>query len=149
MTKIIEIPALLEKGDKVAVIAPSGRVNSVKTREAISIIESWGLQVIEGENLFKRDGIFAGTDKERLADLQSALDNQDIRAIFCARGGYGLSRIIDDLDYGRFSASPKWIVGYSDITVLHTEIIRRTGVPVLHAEMPLNYSSPELSLESL
>jgi len=149
MVNIENMPALLNKGDKVIFIAPSGRVNTDKTKKAISLIESWGLDAAEGKYLYKRDGIFAGDDSERLADLQAALDDKDLRAIFCARGGYGLSRIIDQIDFDGFKRFPKWVIGYSDITVLHTEILRKTGIPVIHAEMPLNYADSNISAETL
>ncbi len=143
------MPSLLKEGDRVMLVAPSGRVNSVKTKKAISLIESWGLEVSEGKHLYSKDGIFAGSDMERLADLQEALDSADIRAIFCARGGYGLSRIIDRVDFTGFRSNPKWLIGFSDITLLHTEIIRKTGIPVIHGEMPLNYSNEIAGAEPL
>jgi muramoyltetrapeptide carboxypeptidase len=149
MGNIVKQPELLKEGDSVIVVAPSGRVNIDLTKEAISLIESWGLNVETGEHLYKRDGIFAGSDEERSQDLQKALDRPDIRAIFCARGGYGLSRIIDRLDFSGFEKAPKWLVGFSDVTVLHTEIIRSTSIPVIHGEMPLNYSDRLRFPESL
>ena len=149
MGKVNEIPSLLNQGDNIRVVAPSGRVNVRKTERAISILKSWGLNVSKGHSLYSSEGIFAGSDNERLHDIQDALDNPDIAAIFCARGGYGLSRIIDRIDFEEFKKSPKWVVGYSDITLLHLEINRRTGIPVIHGEMLLNYSDPALSSESL
>ena len=143
------MPSLLKEGDRVVLIAPSGRVSSVKTKKAISLIESWGLEVNEGKHLYSTDGIFAGKDTERLADLQEALDSPDIKAIFCARGGYGLSRIIDRVDFTGFKQNPKWLIGFSDITLLHTEIIRKTGIPVIHGEMPLNYTNSNAGTEPL
>lgn len=149
MGKSKNLPSLLKKGDKILLIAPSGRVNIDKTKKAISVIESWGLNVITGKHLYRRDGIFAGNDDERLSDLQDAMDNPEAGAIFCARGGYGLSRIIDRLDYRGFSTNPKWLVGFSDVTVLHTLILKTTGIPVIHAEMPLNYNDRSTTPESL
>lgn len=149
MEKVENMPSLLKKGDKVIVVAPSGRVNTDKTKRAISVIKSWELDVTEGKHLYKKDGIFAGNDSERLADLQGALDNPGIKAIFCARGGYGLSRIIDKLDFEGFKRSPKWVVGFSDVTILHIEILRKTDISVIHGEMPLNYADSQTSAETL
>jgi muramoyltetrapeptide carboxypeptidase len=149
MVKVKNMPSLLNEEDKVMIIAPSGRVNYGKTKKAISLIESWGLEVTEGKHLYNKDGIFAGSDEERLSDLQSALDNPEIKAVFCARGGHGLSRIVDRLDLTAFRRYPKWIIGFSDITLLHTEIIRRTGIPVIHGEMPLNYADKDITGDTL
>lgn len=149
MVRVENMPSLLKKGDRVVLVAPSGRVNYAKTKKAISLIESWGLDVAEGKHLYSKEGIFAGKDMDRLTDLQEALDSPDIRAIFCARGGYGLSRIIDRVDFTGFRRNPKWLIGFSDITLLHTEIIRKTGIPVIHGEMPLNYTKKTAGTEAL
>jgi muramoyltetrapeptide carboxypeptidase len=133
-------PPLLQRGDNVAVIAPAGLVDRNKTERAIALIESWGLRVSRGEHLYERHGIFAGTDGQRLADLQRALDDSSVKAVICARGGYGMSRIIADVDFSAFRKEPKWVLGYSDITVLHLFINYKTGVSTLHGEMPLNYN---------
>lgn len=140
VAKEIIKPPLLQRGDGVAVIAPAGLVDRKKTERAIAMIESWGLRVIRGEHLYERHGIFAGSDGQRLADLQGALDDSSIRAVICARGGYGMSRIIADVDFTAFSNEPKWVLGYSDITVLHLFINYKAGISTLHGEMPLNYS---------
>ncbi|MGB5264168.1 MAG: LD-carboxypeptidase, partial [Lutimonas sp.] len=102
----------------------------------IELANHWGLVVFLGNHLFSQDNTFAGTDSERLEDLQKALDNPSIKAIWCARGGYGAVRIIDQLDFTKFMQSPKWIVGYSDITVLHNKL-NNLGVESIHAQMPL------------
>lgn len=136
----ILIPPLLKKGDLVFLVAPSGYVNKDSTKSAIAMLEAWGLKVKEGESLYKRRGIFAGSDKERLADLQEAINNADVKAIICARGGYGLSRIIDKLDLTLLKESPKWVVGFSDITVLHYYIMSFAGIPVIHSAMLLNFT---------
>lgn len=136
-------PPALKKGDRVAVVAPAGFVESGVVEPAINTLESWGLVVNRGHALYERHGIFAGTDAQRLADLQKALDDPGIRAIICARGGYGMSRIIRDIHFRAFRKNPKWIVGYSDITVLHLFINCKLGISTLHAEMPLNYHKNE------
>lgn len=137
------IPPALKKGDKVAVISPSGVVSEEAVLAAVKVIESWGLRVTLGKSVFASDSIFAGTDDERLFDLQDALDDSSVKAIICARGGYGLSRIISRVDFSKFEASPKWIVGFSDITVLHLWVTSLYGVATIHGEMPLNYTNPE------
>ena len=136
--KMIKPPAL-KKGDRVAVVAPAGLVERDVIEPAISTLESWGLVVSRGDALYERHGIFAGTDAQRMADLQKALDDQGIKAIICARGGYGVSRIIRDINFRAFRKNPKWIVGYSDISVLHLFINCKLRISTLHGEMPLNY----------
>ncbi len=136
-------PPALRKGDRVAMVAPAGLVDRNVIEPAINILESWGLIVTRGDALYEKHGIFAGTDAKRHADLQKAMDDPEIKAIICARGGYGTSRIIRDIDFGDFRKKPKWIVGYSDITVLHLFVNCKLGISTLHAEMPLNYHKNE------
>ncbi|MBS0011993.1 MAG: LD-carboxypeptidase [Bacteroidales bacterium] len=138
MKRIIKAPSL-KTGDMVALVAPAGIVERDIIEDAVKVLESWGLSVSPGKHLYERHGIFAGTDAQRLADLQVALDDPRLRAVICARGGYGVSRLIDGIDFRSFRRKPKWIVGYSDITVLHLFINSRLGISTLHAEMPLNY----------
>jgi len=136
-------PPTLKKGDRVAVVAPAGLVDRNVIEPAINTLESWGLVVTRGDALYERHGVFAGTDDKRLNDMQRALDDEDIKAIICARGGYGTSKIIRDIDFRAFRRKPKWIVGYSDITVLHLFVNCKMGISTLHAEMPLNYHKSE------
>ncbi|RYE33731.1 MAG: LD-carboxypeptidase [Sphingobacteriaceae bacterium] len=98
-------------------------------------MQSWGFKIEVGKTVGKRSFTFGGTDAERLNDLQYMLDNQNIKAIMCARGGYGLVRIIDDLNFKIFKANPKWIIGFSDITVLHNHLNRNFHIATLHAKM--------------
>ena len=130
-----KIPQYLKPGDKVAVIAPAGKADPVKQQAAREIINSWGLDVVEGKNLFKTHGYFAGTDGQRLEDLQKVMDDPSVRAVFCYRGGYGLSRIIDRLELNRFLKNPKWVIGFSDITALHLRLALHNVVSV-HGIMP-------------
>ncbi|MEC8273968.1 MAG: LD-carboxypeptidase, partial [Bacteroidota bacterium] len=109
-------------------------------QEAIECIESWRLKVVLAENLFNNYHQFSGKDDERTKDLQSMLDNQDIKAILCVRGGYGTVRIIDNIDFSHFQKNPKWLAGYSDITVLHSQI-HKLNVASLHSTMPISFSS--------
>ncbi len=128
----------LHAGDRVALAAPARAVSADEMAPAIRMLESWRLQVVVPEGLYEREGQLAGSDAHRARLMQGLLDNPDIRAIFCCRGGYGTVRIIDRLDFTHFAEQPKWIVGYSDITVLHSHIHRVLGLPTLHATMPIN-----------
>lgn len=148
MEKLIKPPALKE-GDRVAVVAPAGLVDREVIEAAIEKLESWGLEVERGDALYDRYGVFAGADVKRLADLQKALDDKDIKAVICARGGYGMSRIIRDVDFRAFRKKPKWVTGFSDISVLHLFINCKLGISTLHAEMPLNYHKNEVASATL
>lgn len=144
-------PPYLKPGDKVAIVAPARKVTPLEMDAAISTLTSWGLQVITGSHLFGAFNQFSGTDQERAEDFQSMLDKQEIKAIFCARGGYGTVRIIDKLNFTQFEQHPKWIVGYSDITVLHSHIQANLGIETMHAIMPINFADADNTeaLESL
>ena len=133
----------LKKGDRVALAAPARAVSPDEMAPAIAMLESWGLHVVVPKDLYKREGQLAGSDKHRAALLQGLLDDSEIRAIFCCRGGYGTVRIIDRLDFSRFAEHPKWIVGYSDVTVLHSHIHSILDIPTLHATMPINMHDEE------
>ncbi|WP_457616484.1 S66 peptidase family protein [Lutibacter sp.] len=132
-------PPYLKKGDTIAIVAPAGRLKNgqKEVEEAIKLVESWGLHVVLGAHVFEKNYHFAGTDDERASDFQAALDNPNIKAIWCARGGYGTVRIIDKLDYTTFKKHPKWIIGYSDVTALHNEI-HNLGIESMHALMPIS-----------
>lgn len=140
-------PPFLQAGDTVAIVATARKVSKAEMRPAISILESWGLKVQPGKNLYKDDRQFAGADEERAGDLQRALNNKNIRAVFFARGGYGSVRIIDAIDWKKFTKDPKWLIGFSDITVIHSHVQRHTGIETLHAPMCLNL--PKLSAQCL
>ena len=142
----------LRAGDRVALAAPARAVSPEEMAPAIATLEAWGLQVVVPDGLYERDGQLAGNDSHRTALMQSLLDDPNIAAILCVRGGYGTVRIIDQLDFTRFAQHPKWIVGYSDITVLHSHIHATLGLPTLHATMPINFptdGSPCAATESL
>ena len=134
-------PEFLKPGDKVAIVATARKIPPAEVEPAIKAMESWGLEVVTGDSLYEADRQFAGTDSQRAADLQAMLDNPEIKAIICARGGYGTVRIIDELDFSAFIKHPKWIVGYSDVTVLHNHISTIYGIETLHATMPVNFPS--------
>jgi len=146
--KTLKMPAYLKEGDTIAIVSPSGVVDRDVILKAVAILKASGFNVILGENVFRQNGCFAGSDQERLSDLQHATDNPDVSAIFCSRGGYGISRIIDRVDFSALKKNPKWYVGFSDITVLHLWLNKLCGLVSLHAEMPLNYSNPRKTPES-
>ncbi|WP_075343542.1 S66 peptidase family protein [Tenacibaculum agarivorans] len=129
-------PPYLTKGDKVAIVAPAGILKNREevVQSAIDLLENWGLTIVLGEAVFNQGNHFAGTDEERMVDFQKALDDPSIKMIWCARGGYGSVRIIDRLDFTIFKQHPKWIVGYSDITVFHNHV-HNLGVETLHGIM--------------
>ena len=132
-------PPTLQKGDMVMIVAPAGIVrDSVGVKNGIDLLKKWGLKVKLGKNLFNQHFRFAGTDEERLADFQEALDDDNVKAIWCARGGYGAIRILDDLDFTKFKQNPKWIIGFSDITAFHNEV-HIMGIETMHGIMPLTY----------
>ena len=129
-------PQYLKAGDTVAIVAPSGILLNKQSEvlQAENLLKSWGLNVVIGKHVFKQNGHFAGTDAERCEDFQTALDDPKIKAIWCARGGYGTVRILDKLDYTQFKKQPKWLLGYSDITALHNDF-HNLGVESIHTLM--------------
>ena len=129
-------PPYLKTGDTIAIVAPAGILKSRQAtiQKAKKLIENWGLKVVLGKNIFNNGHHFAGTDDERCQDFQDALDNKNIKAIWAARGGYGSVRILDKLDFTKFKESPKWVIGYSDITAFHNHI-HNLGFETLHAMM--------------
>lgn len=131
-------PPFLNRGDRVAIAAPARKISAEELDPAIKLFESWGLEVTLPEHLFDTDHQFAGDDTTRAALLQQLLDDPEVRAVFCARGGYGTVRLIDRLDFSAFAQHPKWIVGFSDITVLHSHIHRHLSIETLHATMPID-----------
>ncbi|WP_368377895.1 LD-carboxypeptidase [Polaribacter sp. Q13] len=144
-------PPYLQKGDTIAIVAPAGILKNRQETifKAKKLAESWGLKVVLGKHIFNQNGHFAGSDEERTADFQKALDNPNIKAIWAGRGGYGSVRVLDRLDYTAFLKHPKWIIGYSDITAFHSHI-HNLGVETMHAMMGTSVDDkPELILETL
>ena len=131
------IPSPLKKGDTIGVVSTARKISPEELKPAIDLFESWGLCVELGKNTFKECHQFAGTDNQRAKDFQEMLENKKIKAIVCARGGYGTIRILDQLDFRPFIKQPKWVVGYSDITVLHSHL-NTLNVASIHATMPIN-----------
>ncbi len=128
-------PPYLKSGDRVALVAPAGKIGTEVVRAAMRTLGEWGYEVVPGRHVFDNLFQYAASDPDRLSDLQQALDDPDAKAVLCARGGYGTVRIIDRIDFGAFRNKPKWIIGFSDITVLHAHINRHLGVETLHATM--------------
>ena len=143
-------PDYLNEGDKIAIISTARKINSEELKTAIGTFNSWGLEVILGPNLFKEDNQFAGTDLDRLSDLQWVLDSKDIKAAICARGGYGTTRFIDQLNFDEFKRHPKWICGFSDVTALIGSI-NALGIQAIHSTMPIFFDgkTSDESIESL
>ena len=124
------IPEKLKIGDKIGIVSTARKITLEELKAAILILESWGLEIVLGQNLFEENNQFSGTIEQRTADLQSMIDNDVIKAILCARGGYGTIQIVDKIDFSKITQSPKWIIGYSDITVLHSHL-HNLGVTAL------------------
>ncbi len=128
-------PPFLKKGSVIGITCPSGYVAEDRIAHAVVVLERWGVTVKLGKTVGTEHFYFSGTDAERLADLQAMLDDTEVEAILMGRGGYGMSRIIDSLDFTGFLAKPKWICGFSDITVLHSHIHANYGIATLHSPM--------------
>jgi muramoyltetrapeptide carboxypeptidase len=141
-------PPFLNRGDKVAIVSPSWVINEDTINSAVLFLEDWGLKVQLGRNVLNQSGPFAGTDDERLYDLQKMTDDPDIKAVFCSRGGYGTLKIISRMRFSALKKAPKWYIGFSDITVLHLWLNEVCGIISIHGEMPLNYSDKEKSKET-
>lgn len=142
-------PDYLKKGDTVAIVSTARKISSDQIIAAIKLLEKWGLNVVIGNTIGSEENQFAGNDEARINDFQQQLNNPKVKAIWCARGGYGTVRIVDKLDFSEFKKHPKWIIGYSDITVLHSHI-HNLGIETLHATMPINIEkSSKLSIETL
>ncbi|MEN9980316.1 MAG: hypothetical protein RL542_103 [Bacteroidota bacterium] len=142
-------PPYLQKGDTVAILA-TARKHIVKSMQpTIDLLESWGLHVVIGKSIGLEENQLAGTDAQRAADLQEQLDNPNIKAIWCARGGYGTVRVVDLIDFTQFKKHPKWLVGFSDVTVLHNHL-NTMGYKSIHGIMPISLAkaTPE-AIESL
>jgi muramoyltetrapeptide carboxypeptidase len=131
-------PPYLQEGDTVVIIATARKISDEELNPTIAILNSWGLKAQLAPNLFKSHHQFSGSDEERTQDLQWALDHKTAKAILVARGGYGTLRIIDNVDFEGFKKNPKWLIGYSDVTVLHSHL-QNMGYASLHATMPVNF----------
>lgn len=139
--KPLKIPPYLVAGDTIGITCPAGYITLEEIEPSIIQMKSWGFNVVIGKTVGARDFTFGGTDQERLTDLQEMMDNPNIQAIMCARGGYGAIRIIDQLDFSAFRSSPKWLIGFSDITILHSHINSIYRVATIHSKMCNSFPS--------
>lgn len=139
---MFEKPNYLEKGDRVIIVAPAGRIKENGLDQAIVELKSWGLEVTIAHNTLVGHHYFSSTDEDRLTDLQEAFDSTKYKAIFCARGGYGLTRIIDRIDFSFLKISPKWIIGFSDVTALQIALANH-GIMSIHSLMPTGFESAD------
>jgi muramoyltetrapeptide carboxypeptidase len=140
-----KIPPYLKKGDTIGITSAAGYITLVDCNDAINMIQSWGFVIKMGSTIGKKSFTFGGTDEERIADLQQMLDDDSLKAIMIARGGYGLVRIIDKLNFTKFIKKPKWIIGFSDVTVLHSHINKNFGIATLHSKMCNSFVAPAIA----
>ncbi len=141
---MIIIPPYLKKGNTVSITCPAGYMAAEKAQTCISTLQSWGFDVMVGKTLgSKSKNYFSGSDEIRKNEMQAMLDDENIHAILCGRGGYGVTRIIDELDFTKFKKKPKWIIGFSDITILHAHLYTKVKVASLHAPMAAAFNEGE------
>ena len=132
-------PAYLKQGDTVGIIAPARKIDKSDIDNAFKVFESWGLQVKLGANINKEYNQFAGEDDERASDLQNMLNDNEVKAIIAARGGYGTVRLLEKVNLYALLKMPKWVVGYSDITILHSALNHQMNIESIHGTMPINF----------
>lgn len=146
----MKIPQPLKKKDLVALTCPAGYMPYENAAKCIETLQGWGYQVLVGKTLgSKSKTYFSGTDEQRRVELQAMLDDENMKAIFFGRGGYGVSRIIDQLDFSTFIKYPKWLVGFSDITVLHSHLYKNFKIPSIHAQMAAAYNGNGTKSDSI
>ena len=134
--KAVLMPPYLEKGDLVGIVCPAGFMPADKVSECVRVLyEVWGLRAKVGKTVGSQYHYFSGTDDDRLSDLQEMMDDPSVKAILCGRGGYGTGRIIDRVNFRKFIKNPKWIIGFSDITILHSHILSRYHIATMHGPM--------------
>jgi muramoyltetrapeptide carboxypeptidase len=136
------VPPYLQPGDTIGIVCPAGYMPAATAQTCVEVLNQWGYKVLLGTTVGGSSATyFSGNDEERRMDLQRMLDDSSVRAILCGRGGYGTGRIIDQLDFTAFKAQPKWVIGYSDITILHSHIHRQFGIITLHAPMAAAFNN--------
>lgn len=140
------IPPYLESGDTIAIAAPARKVSEQEILPAVHFLQDAGFRVHYDDRLFAQCHQFAGDEPTRAGYIQELLDNPDIKAVWFARGGYGSARIIDMLDFTAFQRNPKWLVGYSDVTVFHAHVFQQFKIATLHATMPINVHDEEFDI---
>lgn len=144
-------PPYLNPGDKIGIVAPARKVTPQSIEKGIQVLRNAGYEIVESKNLYGENNQFSGTDVQRTHDFQEMLDRNDIKAIIAARGGYGCTRIADDVDFSVLMNNPKWIIGFSDLTALHCHIHQNIGVETIHANVLtcFNDDYDALSVETL
>ena len=140
-----KIPKYLQKGDTIGITSSAGYITLADCTDAINTIQGWGYKIKIGNTIGKKYFTFGGTDEERLADFQQMLDDDTINAIMIARGGYGFVHIIDKIDFTKFIKKPKWLIGFSDVTVLHSHVSKNFGIASIHSKMCNSFVKPELA----
>lgn len=144
----IKIPPYLKKGNTIGITCPAGFMAAEKAQTCIETLQSWGYEVMVGKTLGSgSENYFSGTDEERRDELQAMLDDPSINAILFGRGGYGVGRIVDQLDFKAFKKNPKWLIGFSDITVMHTHLFSKYKIASLHAPMAAAFNDGEYKNE--
>lgn len=139
-------PPNLKKGDTIAIVATARKNIDDNLKPAIDLAKSWGLEVVIGKSIGLDDNQLAGTDEQRASDFQTMIDNPNIHAVWCVRGGYGTARMIDLVDFSKFKHNPKWIIGFSDVTVLHSHL-NNLGFATIHGIMPVNVEKASSEIE--
>jgi len=141
---MIKTPTYLKKGNTIGITCPAGYMDAAKAQTCINTLQSWGFEVMVGKTLgSKSKNYFSGTDEQRADELQAMLDDENIDAILFGRGGYGMGRIIDRLDFTKFKKKPKWVIGFSDITILHAHLYTKIKTASLHAPMAAAFNEGE------
>ncbi len=135
MFAMIKIPPYLRPGNTIGIVCPAGYMPYERAQTCIDTLQLWGYTVKVGKTLGSQFHYFSGTDEERLQDIQIMLDDTTVNAVLCGRGGYGVSRIIDRIDFTAFNKNPKWVIGYSDITVLHSHLFNKLNIASIHSPM--------------
>ncbi|MFT5157398.1 MAG: muramoyltetrapeptide carboxypeptidase [Bacteroidia bacterium] len=143
------VPPYLKKGSHVRILATARKIDREAVEPAINLLESWGLRVSLGAHLFDIADQFAGTAENRLEDLQTALDDESVDMVWCARGGYGTVKLLDKLNLNSFREKPKWVAGYSDVTALLLHLYTHCNISTLHCTMPINISHDDLENKSI
>ncbi|HUQ65289.1 MAG TPA: LD-carboxypeptidase [Flavitalea sp.] len=141
---MIVTPPYLKPGDTIGLVCPGGYMSTEKVESCLTTLQQWGYQVKVGNTVGSASlNYFSGTDEERLHDLQQMMDDKSVQAIMCARGGYGITRIVDKIDFKKFIDQPKWIIGFSDVTILLNHIYSNYGISCLHGPMAGAFNDPE------
>ena len=143
----MKIPPYLKPGDTIGIICPAGYMPLEKAQTAINVLQEWGFKVVTGITVGNQHNYFSGTDEERLSDIQEMMDDNSINAILCARGGYGTGRIIERINFKKFKKHPKWVIGFSDITILHCHLFTNYKIASLHAPMAAAFNDEQYTNE--